>query len=743
MKKILLLMLTLLMSVTTWAAEPYFELISGSFESCCVTLKVTFPDATTVEAEGMTLLHEEWNLAEHGYASMAYGFDPVIVGNTMTVLFSGFDYLSDDSKYYLRPFQVKLDGVSYSSDIYVKQPEPYAETINGTILGNIEVVVKVTVPTFTTFAATTSGPQSKYVYLKYNGTTEARTTMDHVTSEGNTMTISFSCYGIASGDTDASKYEVKFSDYSAVGDGRTLSEFSVYFINDSGNSGDGGEDPDDDEPDLTNYFWVKNSSMSDVTIVVNGEYGSIEYTYTPDNKKSWVAVGDEVKVININFSTHEKVYFRAGESGNTNMNGVFMFESPNSAAYSVGGDITTLLDRAGNVETLTESGTFANMFASDKYLSDASDLILPSTTLSPYCYSGMFAAWESWLEAGPTVLPAMNLAEDCYSSMFANCSSLTTAPELPATTLADNCYNNMFYDCSRLQKAPVLPATKLVWGCYNHMFYNCSGLEPVIFAYIDDYDDRVWGTDYNYNSNNPMYEWVDHATADMTIYTNLRNWAYEDTRNRILGSAHAPLIAREIIAKEDPDNKTTYYTTFYDSEFAYIIPAGITAYTATISSSNLIMSPIEGGIIPAGEGVLLKFNDDEDSHDWYNIPHLGMFYMSRTLQSADKNPANVLTGSDTDTTAPDDCYILSYGQSGLGFYRYSGSLTANKAYLTIPAGAARALNMVFGDDETDGINNVDADENGNSATIYNLSGIRLNQIQNGINIVNGKKVIIK
>lgn len=740
MKKILLLMLTLLMSVTTWAAEPYFELISGSFESCSVTLKVTFPDATTVEAEGMTLLHEEWNLADHGYASMAYEFNPVIVGNTMTVLFSGFDYLSDDSKYYLRPFEVKLDGVGYSSDIYVKQPEPYAETINGTILGDMEVVVKVTVPTFTTFAATTSVPQYRYVYLKYDGTIEARTTMDHVTSEGNTMTISFSCYGNASGDTDASKYEVNFSDYSAVGDGRTLSEFSVYFINDSGNSGDGGEDLDDDEPDLTNYFWVKNTSMSDVTIVVNGENGNIEYTYTPENTRSWVAVGDDTKVININFSTHDKVYFRAGESGNTTMNDVFWFESRYNASYSVGGDITTLLDRAGNVETLTENGTFANMFANDKYLSDASELVLPSTTLSPYCYSGMFAVWESWLQAAPETLPAMNLAEECYSSMFANCSMLTKAPELPATTLAPNCYNNMFNDCSSLLKAPVLPATQLVEGCYSSMFSGCSNIEPVIFAYIEDYE-MYWPTN-NFTTGNPMKDWVYNTPSGMTIYTNLKNWS-ESYRQDILGVTNVPLIAREMETKEDPDNSTTYYTTFFDSEFAYEIPAGVIAYTATISGSSLIMSPIEGGIIPAGEGVLLKLNDDEYSHDYSTGLGLGHFYMNRTLQSADVNPANVLTGSDIDTPAPADCYILSYGQSGLGFYRYSGSLTANKAYLTIPAGAARALNMVFGDNETDGINNVDADENGNSATIYNLSGIRLNQIQNGINIVNGKKVIIK
>ena len=42
-----------------------------------------------------------------------------------------------------------------------------------------------------------------------------------------------------------------------------------------------------------------------------------------------------------------------------------------------------------------------------------------------------------------------------------------------------------------------------------------------------------------------------------------------------------------------------------------------------------------------------------------------------------------------------------------------------------------------------GIENVNADFNVAGITIYNLQGVRLSQLQKGLNIVNGKKVVIK
>ena len=138
--------------------------------------------------------------------------------------------------------------------------------------------------------------------------------------------------------------------------------------------------------------------------------------------------------------------------------------------YNVGGDISSLT----NFEISYYSNSFMTLFMNDKYIRDASNLILPATTLAPYYYSNMFNGC-SGLTAAPA-LPATGLAQYCYASMFFGCSSLKTAPALPATALAFNCYAGMFRNCRVLTAAPALPATTLADNCYMNMFNGCSAL---------------------------------------------------------------------------------------------------------------------------------------------------------------------------------------------------------------------------------------------------------------------------
>ena len=141
-----------------------------------------------------------------------------------------------------------------------------------------------------------------------------------------------------------------------------------------------------------------------------------------------------------------------------------------SGYYNVGGDINSLT----NFMISSSSNNFKTLFMNDKYVRDASNLILPATTLAPYYYSNMFNGC-SGLTAAPA-LPATRLAQWCYASMFFGCSSLKTAPALPATTLANYCYSGMFRNCRALTTAPTLPATTLTQQCYMNMFNGCSAL---------------------------------------------------------------------------------------------------------------------------------------------------------------------------------------------------------------------------------------------------------------------------
>ena len=63
---------------------------------------------------------------------------------------------------------------------------------------------------------------------------------------------------------------------------------------------------------------------------------------------------------------------------------------------------------------------------------------------------------------------------------------------------------------------------------------------------------------------------------------------------------------------------------------------------------------------------------------------------------------------------------------------------AHKAYLALPSNGVKGFAFGLEDDAT-GIQAIEnAAENG---AIYNLAGQRINKMQKGINIVNGKKVL--
>ena len=104
----------------------------------------------------------------------------------------------------------------------------------------------------------------------------------------------------------------------------------------------------------------------------------------------------------------------------------FQAES-NGFTCKVYGNIMSLVNETGYETATTLSGqyVFWCLFAGNDALTDASELLLPATTLTKSCYSGMFSGCSS-LTAGPK-LPATELAEACYNAMFYNCSSLTSA----------------------------------------------------------------------------------------------------------------------------------------------------------------------------------------------------------------------------------------------------------------------------------------------------------------------------
>jgi hypothetical protein len=105
-----------------------------------------------------------------------------------------------------------------------------------------------------------------------------------------------------------------------------------------------------------------------------------------------------------------------------------------------------------------------------------------------------------------------------------------------------------------------------------------------------------------------------------------------------------------------------------------------------------------------------------------------------------------LKGSDeaTLTEGGDVYYALSVkGGANVGFYWMAeggAAFTngAHKAYLALPRTEVKGFAFGLEDDAT-GIQTIENEaENG---AIYNLAGQRINKMQKGINIVNGKKIL--
>lgn len=205
-------------------------------------------------------------------------------------------------------------------------------------------------------------------------------------------------------------------------------------------------------------------------------------------------------------------------------------------------------------------------------------------------------------------------------------------------------------------------------------------------------------------------------------------------------------VKAELHANQDPSYPSTgYYTTFYDSQRSYTLPAGVKAYAADFSNDEyadavVMLTPIEGNILPHHEAVLLHSNTTGDMQ------------LIETSEEGNRPEVNHFRGVDEDTEqAYKDYYMFSYGQYGLGFYRMveGTTLAAHKAYLQHQRpdmAVVRAFRIVFGDGDVTGLDIINDDSSAGTEQgqpIYNLQGVRLSELQEGINIVNGKKVVVK
>ena len=190
-------------------------------------------------------------------------------------------------------------------------------------------------------------------------------------------------------------------------------------------------------------------------------------------------------------------------------------------------------------------------------------------------------------------------------------------------------------------------------------------------------------------------------------------------------------------------SESTYATFYYEND-AYMVPDGLTAYTAT-KNGNTISLEDKGVYINAGCPVVIHGEPGTYQFKWTDI-------------STSFTGDNDLVGSEEGGKYQEEgykYYVLSWKNKNknpeeVGFYYQSGSkgkwanVKAHQAYLKVAASQANEDGYIFSfDEETTeiaGVENTDLDLN---APMYNLAGQRVGKDYRGVVIQNGVKKVKK
>ena len=168
----------------------------------------------------------------------------------------------------------------------------------------------------------------------------------------------------------------------------------------------------------------------------------------------------------------------------------------------------------------------------------------------------------------------------------------------------------------------------------------------------------------------------------------------------------------------------TGYASLYDSTTGYVLNGDVKAHTAVFNAGWLILNEIEN--VPAGTPVILK----------------GTYYNKLAQDLPAINVANDLKGTDADTEADGTMYVLAEVDDEIGFFKVTtgSTIPAGKAYYQSTSG----VKVFYLDDDTaTGIRTIANGQQATEGAIYNVAGQRLQKAQKGINIIGGKKVLVK
>ena len=170
--------------------------------------------------------------------------------------------------------------------------------------------------------------------------------------------------------------------------------------------------------------------------------------------------------------------------------------------------------------------------------------------------------------------------------------------------------------------------------------------------------------------------------------------------------------------------------------FAYTVPAGATAYTATTGNGTMSLKAVEGNVIAKGQAVIMMAPTSAN---------LGTVDVAPATTVGTTNAGNELQGTVAETatsnSATSQTYVLNGSFGQIGFYPYNATnLPKGRAYVVKSTSTSPALLFHFGDEAT-GIGSIETGKTTEGA-YFDLSGRRvMHPVKGSLYICNGKKVI--
>lgn len=179
------------------------------------------------------------------------------------------------------------------------------------------------------------------------------------------------------------------------------------------------------------------------------------------------------------------------------------------------------------------------------------------------------------------------------------------------------------------------------------------------------------------------------------------------------------------------------YVGTFSAPYAVELPEGVVAYTANMNGNNVTFEEL-GNVVPKNTGVVLYAAEANAAITEKAVP---------ATENVTVEGTNLLVGTNGAAVTVDasvNAYIMAYNEAeGVKFFKLADNdrtIARNKAYLDLSNAHSNLLNFRFDFEDTlTGVEHIETSDV--NAPVFDLQGRRVQNVQSGLYIVNGKKVI--